>query len=211
MSHGFITNVLHNDVSWKRHSNFLVFEALDYLVVRRKEKSEIGSQGYFAVQTIIDHLNRIGFAPDDTKSALTFLLKRNLIVADHMGKSWLNEKDYVRAHASGFVHARLLPEKIHYVAGIAPATYFNDRKKAEQIGRLANINPGFTDISFPRKKEMVFIVLEHLKNEYARHTEESPLFGQEAKGSRFLLRMIESSLNARSIGFGTSVTPTLFD
>jgi Type I restriction enzyme R protein N terminus (HSDR_N) len=210
-SHGFITNVLYCGPYWKRQSNFLVFEALEYLVGRRKLKSEFGSQGYFSVAQVIGHLNRLSFAPDDAQNALTYLLRRNLIVADHMGKKSLKETDYVRAHASGFVHARLLVSNIHYISGIAPVTYLNDRKNAEQIGRLSAINTGFADTQFTRKKDIVFLLLQYMKEEYSRHCEESPLFDQHASGSRYLLRMIESSLDIRAISFGSHVEPSLFD
>jgi hypothetical protein len=210
-SHGFITNILYCDPDWKRQSNFLVFEALEYLVERRKRRSENGLRGYFAVQRVIEHLNRLGFAPDDAQRAVTYLLRRNLIVADHMGKTSLKETDYVRAHASGFVHARLLVTNIHYISGIAPVTYLNDRRNAEQIGRLSAINTGFADTQFTRKKEIIFLLLHYMKEEHNRHCEESPLFDQHASGSRYLLRMIESNLDARVIPFGSHVEPSLFD
>lgn len=210
-SHGFITNLFYCDPAWKRQSNFLIFEALDYLVTRRKERSDIGSQGYFGVCQIVDHLNRIGFAPDDSLGALGFLLTRGLIIADSMGRSSLKESDYVKAHASGFVHARLLVENIHYLSGVACVTFLNDRKKAELIGRLSIINPGYVDIQFAKKREIAFLLIEYMKDEYGRHCHESPLFAREASGSRYLMRMMESSLDARAISFGAHLDPSLFD
>lgn len=198
--HGFITNVLSSDPSWRRQSNFLVFEALEYLVSKRKERSEIGAQGYVVVRAVLDHLNRMGFPPNDTIRALTTLLGRGLIVADHQGRNTLAPDDFVRAHASGFVHTRLLVSNIHYLAAIAPATYMNDRRTAERIGRMSTVNQGFTDIQFARKREVVFSILEYLKSEYERQATEAPLFAQYADASRYLLRMIQTSLDARSVG-----------
>jgi len=139
-SHGFLSNILYADPNWERHSNFLVYELLDFLVLRRKQNSVIGSQGYFPVWEIVDHTTRMGFAPEDAHRALEYLLRRGLVTADHLGKTHLSEEDFLRAHASGFVHARLLLENIHYVAGIAPSLYLNDRNVARQIGRLAIVN-----------------------------------------------------------------------
>ena len=203
--HGFLSNILYADPDWERHSNFLVFELLDFLVTRRKAVSVIGSQGYFPVREIIDHVNRMGFVPNDAYSALEYLLMRGLITADHFGKTHLDRDDFIRAHASGFVHARLLLENIHYVSGIATSLYVNDRDVAQRIGRLSIVNAGFTDIQFRRKKEIAFILLQYLKTEYDRHCSKSPLFSNLANSSRFALRMIETSLEGRSVGVGSGI------
>jgi len=197
--------VLYSSPEWERHSNFLVFELLDFLVARRKTKSVIGSQGYYSVRELIDHVNRMGFAPSDAHGALEYLLVRGLVTADHLGKTHLDQDDFLRAHASGFVHARFLLENINYVAGIAPSLYVNDRDLAKNIGRLSVVSGGFTDIQFRRKKEIVFILSQYLKVEYDRHCAESPLFSNLANSSRFALRMIETSLQGRSVGVGSGV------
>ncbi len=203
--HGFLSSVLYADPELERHSNFLVFELLDYLVIRRKARSVIGSQGYFPVAEIIDYVNRMGFSPIDALQALEYLLTRGLITADHLGKTHLEQEDFVRAHASGFVHARLLLENIHYVSGMAVSLYLNDRDAARTIGQLSIVNAGFTDITFRKKKESAFLLLQYLKGEYDRHCIESPLFSNLAKSSRFALRMIETSLEGRSVGIGSGV------
>jgi len=133
-SHGFITNILYCDPEWRSHSNFLVNEIVDYLVTRRKATSDIGSRGYVRVRDILNALNRMGFSPEDAIKAINFVHKRNLIVADHLGRTIIEPDDFVRAHASGFVHCRLLADNIHYLAGIVPSTYLNDRKLAEVWG-----------------------------------------------------------------------------
>ncbi|MDR6513337.1 hypothetical protein J2792_004231 [Novosphingobium capsulatum] len=204
-SHGFLSNVLYANPKWSRHSNFLVFEILDYLVKRRKEVSPLGAQGYFRVSDVISYINRLGFAPDDALDALNYLVVQGLLTPDHFGKKALNEEDFVRAHASGFVHSRLLLENIHYVAGIAPVTYLNDRNVSEKIGRLSLVNAGFSDTQFPRKKEIGSLLLEYLKSEFNRQAEEAPLFANLATSSRFLIRMIESSLDVRFRELGTGI------
>lgn len=208
-NHGFLSNVLYASPDWQRHSNFLVFELLDYLVKRRKETSPIGAQGYFSVSVVLAHINRLGFPPEDALDALHYLLKQGLITPDHLGKTRLGPTDFVRAHASGFVHARLLLENIHYVSGIAPVLWLNDRKVADQIGRLSQINPAFSDVQFARKKEIAFILLQHLKAEFDRHAHDAPLFANLASSSRFAIRMIESCLDVRFHALGSGLDKEL--
>jgi len=198
----FVTNILYCDPEWRSHSNFLVNEIVDYLVTRRKATSDIGSRGYVRVREILNALNRMGFSPEDAIKAINFVHKRNLIVADHLGRTTIEPDDFVRAHASGFVHCRLLADNIHYLAGIVPSTYLNDRKLAERLGRLSQINPGFNDIQFGRKQEIVVLLHGYLSEEYNRHANEAPLFAEQAVGTRFLLRAVESSITRGTAALG---------
>jgi hypothetical protein len=207
--HGFITNIFFCNPDWERHSNLLVPELLEFLVSRRKRSSALGPQGYFAVSDVLAHVNRIGFPASDALSALEFLLGRGLVTADHMGRTTLSQDDFVRAHASGFVHARLLPENMHYMSGVIPSTFITDRGVAERLGRLASINAGFTDIQFRRKQEIVYIFLEYLRKEYDRHCHESPLYANQAVGSRGILRMVQNCLDGLGFRLGERSDQTL--
>jgi len=192
--HGFVTNVFYCDPEWSRPSNFLIAEALHFLVMRRKKTGDAGWQGYFRVSMVLSFLNRMGFAPDDTLNGLTYLLAHGLITADHMRKRSLVPTDLVRAHASGFVHLRLLAGRAEYVSSVVPVTFMTDHRVAARLGRMWTINSGLSDIQVRRKQEIVHIFLEYLRDEYQRHCEESPIFENQAVGSRFLLRAVEGSI-----------------
>lgn len=196
----FVSNVLYCDQKWRKHSNFLVFEALDFLVVNRKERSVIGSQGYFSVIEVINKLNRMGFDPDDARSAIEFLVGANLVTTDHFGKMKVEDTDYVRATAAGFVHSRLLIENIHYISGIIPVTFILDRNAAERMGRLLSIRPGFSDVQFSRKVEAASALRDYLYEEYQRHSDEAALFANLANSSRYLLRSIDATISGVSPG-----------
>jgi hypothetical protein len=166
-----------------------------YLLVRqRKRRSAIGVQGYFQVSEIVDHLTRMGFITDDILAALGYLARRNLIQADHMAKRAVGPDDYVRAHASGFVHLHLLANRLEYVAAAVVDTYLLERGAAITLARASQVSPGYSDISYGRKQEVVWKFSEYLRREYERHCEESPIFRNQAVGSRFLLRAVANSL-----------------
>jgi hypothetical protein len=122
-NHGFISNIFYCDTAWKRGSNFLVAETVYLLVKQRKRRSAIGVQGYFQISEIVDYLTRMGFVTEDILSALNYLVRRNLVQADHMAKRAIEPEDYVRAHASGFVHLYLLASRLEYVAAAVVDTY----------------------------------------------------------------------------------------
>jgi GTPase SAR1 family protein len=193
-NHGFISNIFYCDPAWKRGSNFLVVEAVYLLVRQRKRRSAIGVQGYFQVSEILDHLTRMGFITDDILAALGYLVRRNLVQADHMAKRAVGPDDYVRAHASGFVHLYLLANRLEYVAASVVYTYLLERNTAITLARLSQVSPGYLDISYHRKQEVVWTFLQYLRNEYERHCVESPIFRNQAVGSRFLLRAVTNSM-----------------
>jgi GTPase SAR1 family protein len=193
-NHGFISNIFYCDQTWKRGSNFLIAETMYLLVRQRKRRSAIGVQGYFQVSEIVDHLTRMGFVTDDIVSGLGYLVRRNLVQADHMAKRAVGPDDYVRAHASGFVHLHLLANRLEYVAASAVDTYLLERNAAVTLARLSQVSPGYSDISYSRKQEVVWTFLQYLKKEYERHCKESPIFQNQAAGSRFLLRAVANSI-----------------
>jgi len=173
----------------------LVNEIVDYLVTRRKATSDIGSRGYVRVREILNALNRMGFSPEDAIKAINFVHKRNLIVADHLGRTNNRTRRFRQGARLWLLSiADFWRTNIHYLAGIVPSTYLNDRKLAERLGRLSQINPGFNDIQFGRKQEIVVLLHGYLSEEYNRHANEAPLFAEQAVGTRFLLRAVESSI-----------------
>jgi hypothetical protein len=193
--HGFVSNVIYADPQWKRPSNLLVVEVLESLVSKRKQRGDLGIQGFFKVDGLIRELARMGFYDEDVIAALRYMLRNRLITADHMGSSKLVEEDHVRAHASGLAHLRFLASRLEYLVGILPATYLTDRRLAESIGRRSKVNPGYTDISLLRKKEIVHDLVNYLKDEFNRHAAESPFYEGLATGARLLIRHAEEAFN----------------
>jgi hypothetical protein len=192
--HGFIPNILYTSEDWTRPSNLLISEILSYLIENRKRVGSLGIQGYFAVHDICSMMTRLGFLEEDVISACEYMLKSKLINADHMRRVGISRSDHVRAHSAGFITFRFLVERLEYVSGIAPATYFADRDIARTIAERWTISPGFHDIQHWKKKEVVYRVVEYLKDQYNDHSDASPVFQQYARGSRYVIRKMESIL-----------------
>jgi hypothetical protein len=84
--------------------------------------------------------------------------------------------------------------RLEYVAASVVDTYLLERSAATTLARLSQVSPGYSDISYRRKQETVWTFSEYLRNEYERHCEESPIFKNQADGSRFLLRAVANSM-----------------
>ena len=68
--------------------------------------------------------------------ALNFLLNKRLITADHMNHSAVVFDDSVHVLASGFMHLRVLPERLEYLYGILPTVPVADRAVANRIAEV---------------------------------------------------------------------------
>ena len=130
---GFVSNIFSYDQDWQRPDNFLLIEILYYLARNRKRVGHIGLEGYFTCRSIADTLQKFGYEPSDSLSALNHLLKKQLIAADHMNFQKVELDDSVRILASGFIHVRVLSGRIEYLFGILPSTPLTDKGVADRL------------------------------------------------------------------------------
>jgi hypothetical protein len=121
---GYIINIFHFEPEWQRPDNFILIEILYFLTANRKKKGEIGLEGYFSCRHVADELQRYGYVPEDTLGGLNYLLRKQLIAADHLNFSNVRFEDSVRILASGFMHVRVLSERLEYLYGVIPTTPF---------------------------------------------------------------------------------------
>jgi hypothetical protein len=133
---GFISNIFNYDPDWEKPDNFLLVEILYLLARNRKKVGQMGLEGYFTCRSIIEDLQRFGYVPGDTLNALNYLLKRQLIAADHMNFRKVELDDCVRILASGFIHIRVLAGRIEYLYGVLPATPLTDKGVADRIADI---------------------------------------------------------------------------
>jgi hypothetical protein len=84
---GFTTNIFHYDQDWEKPDNFILIEVLYWLALNRKRVGQIGLEGFFSCKHIGEEMQRHGYVPEDILAALSFLLTKELIEADHMNFS----------------------------------------------------------------------------------------------------------------------------
>src|SRR5262249_17922903 len=130
---GFVSNIFYLDEEWQQPNNFIIPEILFWLSDNRKRRGGIGLEGYFSVEMIADELQKRGYVRDDICQACSWLLQKNLIEADHMNQSSVEFTDSVKVTAAGFIHVRVLCERLEYLFGILTVTPVSDSQTARQI------------------------------------------------------------------------------
>jgi hypothetical protein len=191
---GFIANIFHSEPEWVQPNNFLVPDILFWLCDNRKLKGEIGLEGFFTVERIASELQRRGFVRDDVRAACSWLLNRGLIEADHMNQTQAEFDDCVKVTASGFIHVRILCERLEYLYGVLTVTPIFEKRVAEDIAEyLKRENQQGYQGAFQQARA-VELFLNYLQRQHKTLSDAFLEFGSPRTGATFVIRQIESAL-----------------
>lgn len=191
---GVVSNIFHFDPEWQGADNFICIEALYFLAMSRKMQGEIGLEGYFSVARVADELERIGYPRSAALEAIQWLLRKELIIADHYSFVDVRESDCVKIQASGFMHLRVLCERIEYLYGILTVTQISDMTTAVALADSINRE---SQRGYCTRRDQVSAVTKfsnYLKYEYARNRERNPFNDRDRSGAAYVIRLIENEL-----------------
>jgi hypothetical protein len=190
---GTITNIFRFDPDWEKPDNFLLIEILYFLVMNRKKTGQIGLEGYWACRHVSEEMQRFGYIPKDTLLALNYLLRRQLVYADHLNFRAVEFDDSVRISASGFMHLRVLPARLEYLYGVLPTTPLNDGLKAEQIADSIRRENSRGYVVGTEKARAVEVFYSYLYEQYQLLRDRQP-FAPTWNGASLALRQMNNAL-----------------
>jgi len=191
---GYIINVFGFDKEWERPDNFILVEALYYLTVNRKRQGQIGLEGYFTCRHVADVLQQYGYVPEDVLGALNYLLRKRLIGADHMGFSSVGADDSVHIQASGFMHLRVLPERLEYLYGILPTVPLADQALAHRVAEVLKKEDATGDVLASEKARTVRQFYRYLEAQYRILRARDVHGPTESSGATYALSKISACL-----------------
>ena len=191
---GFVSNLFHFDEDWQQPNNFIMPDILFWLADNRKRHGEIGLEGYFSVTRIADELQKRGFVRDDICEACSWLLRKNLVEADHMNRTAVTFADSIKITAAGFIHLRVLCERLEYLYGVLTVTPIADNNFALQLAEFIRIENQMGHLGGFQQARAVETFREYLKAQFAHLKAAYPEFGAERTGAAFTLSQIESAI-----------------
>ena len=189
---GFVSNIFGFDPEWQKPDNFIMVEILYFLARNRKRKGETGLEGYFSCRRVADELQRMGYVPEDTLSALNIALQRQLISADHMNFTSVAFDDSVHILASGFMHVRVLAARIEYLYGVIPTTPIFDRDVADRLSEFVK-NESARGRTFSHQRLQAVEIFHSYLVRQKRATE-TPFSGSVDNGASYVLGQIEGAI-----------------
>ena len=80
-----------------------------------------------------DTLEKMGFVKEDVMAACQFLVSKALVEPDTLSLISLDDTDCIKVTASGFIHMRILSERIEYLSSVLPTTAINDERFSDRI------------------------------------------------------------------------------
>ena len=191
---GFVSNIFHIEDRCEQPNNFLVSDILFWLSDNRKQRGEAGLEGYFSVEHVADVLQRRGYVPDDVVRTCSWLLRNQLIEADHMNQTAVARGDCVKVTAAGFIHLRILGERLEYLYGILTVTPISEHKAAEQIADYIRRESQLGQLTASSMGRCIEEFLKYLKVQHAQLSRAYPEFGGDRTGASFTIGQIESAL-----------------
>lgn len=191
---GYIINIFGFDREWERPDNFIFVEALFFLHLNRKKRGQIGLEGYFTCRHVADVLQQYGYVPEDVLASLNHLLRKQLITADHMGHTSVGFDDAVHILASGFMHLRVLPERLEYLYGVLPTVPFADNEASKYVTRFLEKENRQGDLMASEKGRAVQRLHSYLQSQYAALRQRDVHAPGESSGAEYVLRKISECL-----------------
>jgi hypothetical protein len=191
---GFVANIFHFDEHWRQPNNFILPEILFWLADNRKRQGEIGLEGYFSVARLADEVQRRGFVREDVHGACSWLARKNLVEPDHMNRTTLTLADSIKITAAGFMHLRVLCERLEYLYGVLAVTPVSDRAASHQLADYVRTENQIGQLNGHQQARAIDVFLAYLKDQYAHLKAAYPDFGAERTGASFVINQIESAL-----------------
>jgi hypothetical protein len=190
---GYTANIFWFDPEWERPNNFICVEILYFLLARRKRKGQIGLEGYFTCRYIANELQTIGYVPDDVLAACNYLLNKQLITADHFNFRSVCFEDSVKVLAAGWLHLRILSERLEYLYGVLPTTPFADISAAQRVVHILSQEHNGGSVPVHLKARAVKIFYNYLLSENGRLKNVSAFTESRSQGSAYVLKKIANT------------------
>jgi hypothetical protein len=191
----YIHDIISADDAHTRPSNFIFIDVLEFLVRNRKTRLEYSQEGYISIGRLVKEMSRLGYDEGDADLAIRSLIAKGMIEPESLVETDLTLEEPVRAHASGYVHTRMLLRQVEYITGVTPAIKVASSDVATDIGSIwAGWDPKH-EMSVTNKARILQKLLDYLRLEYQRRTRRHPFYEENGHGGRLLVQMVENASN----------------
>jgi hypothetical protein len=165
-AHGFVRNLYDPAMGSVVPGHFLRSEILRYLIDNRKKQGDTRFEGYFTTAHLIQYFSDRGFTPPDVEKSINSLISDDLAIAENLTYAPVKAETAVRVTASGYVHLRILAQRIEYISSCALVTPVSYIALAEKLGKSWFIGDHYRDIRASAKRavatDFIGYLQEHL-------------------------------------------------
>jgi hypothetical protein len=185
----YIRNILSVNPDWKRPSNFLYADILEFLIRNRKQKIDFSLEGYASGETIVNRMTQLGYEEDDALGALNQLAEWGLVEPESLLAKALGFDDAVQVHASGFIHMRYLLMQPEYIAGISVDLVVSSDRLAADLARVWT-NPSQPEPGFVGRKKIIDLIHAYITAEYDRRVSRHAFYRELGYGGQIVVESL---------------------
>jgi hypothetical protein len=121
-------------------------------------------------------------------------VRKQLITADHMNYASVAFDDSVHILAAGFMHLRVLPERLEYMYGILPTVPIADQAVARRIAETLGKENIYGDVTASAKARAVQQFYQYLLSQQGTLRMRDVQNGDRNSGAAYVLKKISASL-----------------
>jgi hypothetical protein len=172
----------------------LIPEILYFLATHLKTRGNIGLEGFFTSEAIFDSLEMLGYTRETLSSSLQWLLKQGLIEADNMSTVELRKGTAVRISSAGFIHMRVLSERLEYVSGCLYEAPFLSSEMADYVKGMLEDSLRTGGLSMTRKAQGVQEFRKYLRELKSRREQIAPNLTGQVSSADYILDHVERAI-----------------
>lgn len=193
-SSGFISNIFYCSSQWERPGILLVPELLFILINYRKVRGDNGQMGFVAVERIVLELEYLGFVRSDIFDAVKYCVKKELLEVDTLSMSLIRSQDCLKATASGWIHMRLLTERVEYVAPLLPTTAIDDEQFSMRIYDAMQIEMTTGFLTLARMSALLTEFCRYLKGQHDKQLMHPGYAALRHSGGSYVLQKVQRAV-----------------
>lgn len=139
-------------------------------------------------------MEKMGFVRSDVVAACKYLMGKTLIEADTLSLVDLSSEDCVKVTASGFIHMRILSERVEYLSSVLPTTAVNDGAFVDQIFDAMGVENRTGNLSLSRRLVLTKQLATYLAKQRDAMRQHDGYRSQSKTGADYLIGHIESAV-----------------
>jgi hypothetical protein len=173
-------------------------EILDWLRKRRRISGDNNLNGFFLISGLLSDMEVYGLPKEKVFSEIKYLIETGLCYIDRFSRSDISDSDYVKIHASGWMHLVLLTTRMEYLSAVALVTPYLRESHSEATAQAWERQFDSGELLPSVQVKMATRLHDDLDHKLQLLTKLGPQIDGLLKGTKFVMNNIEKARSGLS-------------
>lgn len=193
----FVRNIFGPPKNFMSSDLFLTVEILGFFAQAVQSGAD-NVRGYWRQEELLADMAAMGFDDDEVRERVRELIEYKMLAYDGEDSEVPSDADLMKITPSGFIHLRILPHLVEYLASAALHSLLLDHSVARRIGEIWNRTSRYRDLSFSYKHQVASLLADYLVRDKTRRDNQNPLFSERSREAESMVRAVTSTVNETS-------------